>query len=69
MRTEKAEGFERGNRGEFHQFLSIAKASCAEVCSQLYISLDIEYLEADQFGQLLMQAEKLAESSVVSVFL
>ena len=54
-----AEGFERGGRGEFHQFLSIAKASCAELRSQLYVALDIGYLGQNRFTKLLEQAEEV----------
>jgi len=55
-----AEGFERGSRGEFHQFLSVAKASCAEVRSQLYVAFDVGHLTQTSFGGLLTQAEELA---------
>ena len=55
-----AEGFERGGRGEFHQFLSTAKASCAEVRSQLYIALDNSYLDQAKFDELLAQSEEVA---------
>lgn len=55
-----AEGFERGGRGEFHQFLSTAKASCAELRSQLYVALDAGYLDRDEFGSLLAQAAEVA---------
>jgi four helix bundle protein len=55
-----AEGFERGGRGEFHRFLSTAKASCAEVRSQLYVALDVGYLEQTEFVRLLTMAEELA---------
>jgi four helix bundle protein len=54
-----AEGFERGGRGEFHQFLSTAKASCAEVRSQLYVALDIAYIDQSTFTGLLSQAEEV----------
>ena len=54
-----AEGFERGGRREFHQFLSTAKASCAEVRSQLYVALDIGYLAQPRFNQLFKQAEEV----------
>jgi four helix bundle protein len=55
-----AEGFERGSRGEFHQFLSIAKSSCAELRSQLYVALDIGYIDQQHFDRLLAEAEEVA---------
>ena len=53
-----AEGFERGRPAEFHQFLSTAKASCAELRSQLYVALDVGYLIEAHFKRLLAQAEE-----------
>jgi four helix bundle protein len=47
-----AEGHERGGRAEFHQYLVIAKGSCAEVRCQLYVALDAGYLEKARFEQL-----------------
>ena len=54
-----AEGFERSGRREFHQFLSTAKGSCAEVRSQLYVAFDIGYLMKSDFQRLLAQAEEV----------
>ncbi len=47
-----AEGFGRGSMNEFHQFLVISKASCAEVQSQLYVALDAGYLDQTTFRRL-----------------
>jgi four helix bundle protein len=47
-----AEGFERGGRSEFHQFLVIAKGSCAELRSQLYVSLDVGHIDLATFQTL-----------------
>jgi four helix bundle protein len=55
-----AEGFERGGRGEFHQFLSTAKASCAEARSLMYVALDAEYIDESTFAQLQARANEVA---------
>ena len=47
-----AEGFERGSRKEFVQFLNIAKGSNGEVRSQLWIALDQEFLTPKRFEEL-----------------
>jgi len=54
-----AEGFERSGWGEFHQYLSVAKASCAEVRSCLYVALDVGYLSDEQWQALAAQAEEV----------
>lgn len=55
-----AEGFERSRPGEFHQFLSTAKLSCAEVRSELYVALDVGYVPPRTFDTLLSHGEECA---------
>ncbi|MDD5328156.1 MAG: four helix bundle protein [Phycisphaerae bacterium] len=47
-----AEGFERGSKTEFIQFLYIAKGSCGEVRAQLQIAQDQSYLQQDEYQGL-----------------
>ena len=50
-----SEGFERDSTTEYLRFLGIAKASCGEVRCQLYVALDIGYLDEPKFEQLKQQ--------------
>ena len=52
-----AEGFERGRQGEFYHFLSVAKGSCGEVRSHLYVALARGYLSNAEFESLRLQAQ------------
>ncbi len=56
-----AEGFERGRPAEFHQFISIAKGSCAELRAQLYVALDVGYLDLPTFEVLMRQATEVGQ--------
>ncbi len=47
-----AEGYSRQTDKEFTQFLFIARGSTAEVQSQLYVALDLEYIDNDKFELL-----------------
>jgi len=55
-----AEGFDRGNRNEFTQFLSIAKASCAEVRNDLYVAADVGYIDELTATSLITKADEVA---------
>jgi len=55
-----AEGFDRGSRAEFFHMLSIAKGSCAEVHSLLYVALDAGYIDQDAFVRLEAQTDGVA---------
>jgi len=55
-----AEGFERGTRGEFIQFLGYSKGSCGELRSQLYRALDRSYIVQKQFDDLLKLVSRIS---------
>jgi four helix bundle protein len=62
-----AEGFERGTRKEFIQFLGYAKGSCGEYRSQLYRTLDRNYITQQEFDELASLA--IRTSSLVQKFI
>src|SRR5687767_13479074 len=54
-----AEGFERNRMREFHQYLSVAKASCGEVRSQLYLAFDVGHIDEHTLNETLRQGVEL----------
>lgn len=54
------EGFERGAKTEFIQFLYIAKGSCGEVRAQLQIAIDQQYVSADDHARLVDLARRIS---------
>jgi four helix bundle protein len=59
-----AEGFGRGSRAEFKQFLGFASGSNAEVKSQLYRAMDRGHIGRDTFDQLYAEADSVTKMLV-----
>lgn len=55
-----AEGFERGGNQELIQFLYIAKASCGEVRSHLYVAVDQTYVAQKDCEELTKSFRRLS---------
>lgn len=62
-----AEGFERMGDKEFRKFLFIAKGSCGEVRSMLYLALDLQYINKRDFDEIYNQS--LEVSKIISGFI
>ncbi len=64
-----AEGFERGTQAELGNFLFIAKGSAGEVRAQLYIALDVGYINEETFrrlNDLVLSCSRLIHNFAVS---
>ena len=56
-----AEGFERKTAKDFAHFLDLAKGSCGEVRSMLYVAEDLGYVTAQKAKALRDSAENLSK--------
>jgi four helix bundle protein len=57
-----AEGFERATHRDFANFLTIAKASCGEVRSMLFLAADLGYASSAQAAEARSKAKQLSRS-------
>lgn len=56
-----AEGFERNGNKEFAQFLSLAKGSAGEVRAQLYIAIELNYINETDFNLLIGKVTEVSK--------
>ena len=54
-----AEGYGRESPKEFARFLRIARGSLSELQTQLYLSDNLDYVQADQFNKLLEASDEI----------
>jgi four helix bundle protein len=56
-----AEGSERGSTKDFAHFLNIAKGSCGELRTQLYIARKLDFLAKAAFDALIKESKELSK--------
>ena len=59
-----AEGTESGTNAKFYNFLNIAKGSCGEVRSMLYLCEDFQYCSSEERVSLQSQLKKISTGIV-----
>ena len=57
-----AEGFERSSDAEFKRFLFIAKGSCGEVRSMLYLAKELNYITNGEFRRFYQKAIEISKA-------
>ncbi|WP_298793049.1 four helix bundle protein [uncultured Allomuricauda sp.] len=57
-----AEGYGRKTNKEFIYFLNVAQASCYEVKSQLYLAMDVEYVNNAEFEKVYGICEEISKT-------
>jgi four helix bundle protein len=55
-----AEGAERGSNKDFAHFLNIAKGSCGELRTQLYIARKLDFLDKTESEKLVSESKELS---------
>ena len=55
-----AEGFDRNSNKEFIRFLFIAKGSCSEVRTQLYLAIRLGFIHMEKGNDLIEKTRKIS---------